>query len=167
MEILPSFDPEITKLLSGENATVQRSTGPKTTWFKSLPSDEFQMQRVESSELLAISKIKNYKEHFKRYPSEYCLHFPLGDTSTETIPSEWPVRLYKWLNELLSTFHTLTSGFSFPWWIAPETMKSYSFLISFSRTSSSSPSGLSVMSFSLFSSELGISVFNSPQLHVL
>lgn len=167
IDILPSFEPEITKLLSGENATVHKSTGPKTTWFNSFPSTELQIHKVESRELLAISERIFYKNFKHIQKAKLFSHFPFGDTSTETIPREWPVKLYKWLNELPSTFHTFTSGLSLPWWMAPDTMKSYSFLISFSFGSCSSPSARSLLSFSLFSSGSGTSAESSPQLHVL
>ena len=58
--IFPSCDPEITYLLSGEKQTVHKSTGPRVIWFNNVPVSELHKQRVESSELLAISnKNKN------------------------------------------------------------------------------------------------------------
>lgn len=62
IEIFPSFDPEITYLLSGENAIVHKSTGPREIWFKSFPLSAFHKHKVESNELLAISRKRSWLE---------------------------------------------------------------------------------------------------------
>lgn len=55
MEILPSFSPDITYLLQGENCTVQRSTGPKLSRCFLSPERASHKHMVESRELLAMA----------------------------------------------------------------------------------------------------------------
>lgn len=89
----------------------------------------------------------------ERDPREHS-HFPFGDTSTETMPREWPVRLWMCLILSLSTRHTFTSGDSDPWPIAPDTMKSKSSPFSFIGSGSFSAVSSSGFSSSCFSSSL-------------
>jgi len=56
IEIFPSFRPDITYLLQGENPTVQRSTGPKVSRCFLSPERASQRHMVESNELLAMAK---------------------------------------------------------------------------------------------------------------
>lgn len=55
IEILPSFEPDITYLSQGENATVQRSTGPNANKCCCWPLCESQKHKLESKELLAMA----------------------------------------------------------------------------------------------------------------
>ena len=88
------------------------------------------------------------------------LHFPFGDTSTLTIPNEWPAKLCKWVNLSSSTRQTLTSVSGFP--MAPDTIKSYSSLAG--GFSFGGSSGFSWLLSSVSSSTSGL---KCPQAQVL
>lgn len=87
MEILPSFDPDITYLLQGENATVHKSTGPKLSKCFCCPVWASQKHKLESSELLAIATKNNHYNHNKNTELFISLLLcPSELTATETTP---------------------------------------------------------------------------------
>lgn len=122
-EILPSCEPDITYLSHGENATVHKSTGPSAAWFNSWPVSVFQMQRPESSELLAIV-----------FPSEL--------TATETTPNEWPDNCWRNSKRLSFRSQTFTTSSKLP-----VTMKSFTSSADESLDSSGSADTSSALGF--------------------
>lgn len=94
-EILPSWEPDMTYLPSGEKVTVHKSTGPNAVWFNSWPVSALQIHNPESKELLAIV-------------------LPSLLTATDTTPREWPDNCWRNSNFLSFTFQTLTVSSKLP-----------------------------------------------------
>lgn len=69
MLILPEWHPDITCLLSGENATVHTSNGPASIFFVKVPSSTFHNLIVESNELLTITEIYKKEKHYLKKKS--------------------------------------------------------------------------------------------------